>query len=345
MPKSGKEHAYGPYENRNGWRVVLVRADGARVAKVFADKAEALAVIADARNATDTRTVGDLVRDYLEHLEGTVRPGTIATTRHRLLALLRLPEEDRLLRSVTPRLALKLYQRRVADGVSPDTHRGELGCACRAFEHAHTRRGWIPSNPFEAVEPVGNLSRGKPQLRVDEARRLLAILTREPSQEATAVLVCLMMGLRAHEVVQRIGRDVDAGGTLLWIPHSKTAAGVRQVAIPSALRGRLLELVTTPEARLFTLTRHALHYHTVRFAKLAGVPRVTPHGLRGTFATLAITAGASQLQALAPQFGHNDRGETMRRHYLAPGAEESANVTRLETVLGSEVQPEEIDAN
>lgn len=339
-----KERAYGPYENRNGWRIVIVRADGARVAKTFSDHATAAKTVEEIRRQVDARTLGDAVTDYLDTLRGNgVRASTLTTTRHRLMALLQLKAGDRALRSVTARVANRLYRARVTDGVSASTHRGELGCAVRLFDHC-AERGWTSVNPFADVKPVGRLAAGKPQLRVDEARRLLGALDETP--EGTAVMMCLLMGLRAHEVVQRVGRDVDNGGRLLWIPHSKTAAGVRQVAIPAALRQRLMGLVRGPDDRLFSLTRYALHYHVIRFCRLAGVPRVTPHGLRGTFATLAVTGGGmsgapAAVAALAPQFGHNDNGATMRRHYLAPGAEETANVARLEFVL----QPEEIGAN
>lgn len=343
-----KEHAYGPYENRSGWRVVIVRADGARVAKTFSDYASAAKAVEEHRRQVDSRTLGDTVTDYLDTLASNgTRASTVTTTRHRLMALLRLKEGDRALQSVKPRLASRLYQMRVTEGVSPSTHRGELGCATRLFDHC-IERGWLSANPFSDVKPVGRLAAGKPQLRVDEARRLQLVLDGDTSPESTAVLMCLRMGLRAHEVVQRVGRDVDNGGRLLWIPNSKTAAGVRQVAIPSVLRRRLLELVRGPDERLFDLTRYALHYHAVRFCELAGVPRVTPHGLRGTFATLAVTGELTEgprlrmvdPAELAPQFGHSDAGVTMRRHYLAPGAEETANVARLESVL-----EETIDVN
>jgi hypothetical protein len=32
----------------------------------------------------------------------------------------------------------------------------------------------------------------------------------------------LLMGMRASEVVNRVTRDVDDGGRLLWIPEAKT---------------------------------------------------------------------------------------------------------------------------
>lgn len=331
--------AFGPYPNRNGWRVVVVGADGTRSAKCFADENEARAVVAALRDATSTRTVGQAVTDYLaDRRERGLAESSAVTTRHRLMALLRLTDGDRQLSKLTPAIARQLYARRTAE-VAVDTHRGEVACA-GAWGAFCVAQGWLRLNPFDGVQPTGRRSRGKAQLRVDEARRLLATVTADQSPEATAVLMALTMGLRAHEIVERTARDLDDGGRLLWISKSKTRAGVRQLAIPTALRPRLAALAEgmQPDDRIFgAMTRHMLHYHVVRFAELAGVPRVTPHGLRGTFATLAVTGG-SAAAALAPQFGHNDDGATMRRHYLAPGAEETANAARVERVLAA---PEE----
>jgi integrase len=235
---------------------------------------------------------------------------------------------------MTEARAAKLYSLRAKE-VAAATHHGELAAAVR-FMAWCVKKGWLRLNPFEGVEPQGQAARGKPQLRVDEAKRFLAVLLGDPSPEATAVTVSLLMGLRAREVVARVVRDLDDGGRLLWIPESKTAAGVRQVRVPTVLMSRLLILARGkgPQERLFgDMTRHGLHYHTVRFAKLAGVPRVTPHGLRGTFATLAVAGGDGGTETVARTIGHADAGTTLRRHYLAPGAEDSAKVRSLEGLI------------
>jgi integrase len=68
------------------------------------------------------------------------------------------------------------------------------------------------------------------------------------------VLMALLMGLRAHEVVQRTVRDLDDNGRLLVIGSSKTRAGVRTVAVPPLLRPRLLALTANraADAMIFT---------------------------------------------------------------------------------------------
>lgn len=363
MSRQGHERAHGPYQHGNRWRVVIVGANGARCfatspdgSSSFASHAEALAFIEAFRSAADCRTVGEAVRDYVaDYAANGARESSKVTARFRLVAFFRLAEADRPMRTLTPKLAQQLYAKRLQDGVSADTHRGELAYASR-FADWCVKCGWLASNPFVMIEPRGERSRGKPQLRVDEARKLLNTVNADASAEATGVLMALLMGLRAHEIVERTARDLDDGGRLLWIPKSKTRAGVRQIAVPAMLQPRLRELAAgkRPDERIFgDMTRHALHYHVVRFAELAGVPRVTPHGLRGTFTTLAVTAGLPGMAAnggmsvadTARMLGHADGGATMRRHYMAPGAEESAASARVNDFLGAGSGSDESSAN
>jgi len=53
----------------------------------------------------------------------------------------------------------------------------------------------------------------------------------------------MLMGLRAKEIVERVVRDVDDDGRLLWIPESKTEAGRRAQEVPAVLKPYLLRLV------------------------------------------------------------------------------------------------------
>lgn len=351
MPRIRTAHAYGPFAHGRRWRVVTVAADGNRARFSFAERGEAEEFRKAFLEATENRTVEIAIHDFLDFLRrdrGAVE-SSIVTNRHRLRAILRvgLKHGDRLLSTLTPAACRDLYARRSQE-VKPDTHRGELVLASKFTAWCHEQR-WLPSNPFVDVKPVGRKNHGKPQLRVDESRKLLAVLNADESLEATAVMMALLMGLRAHEIVERIGRDLDDGGRLLWISKSKTLAGVRQVVVPLELRGRLAALAEGKplDARLFgDMTRYALHYHVKRLCKVAEVPVVPPHGLRGTFATLAVTAevnggGPTSTVSVARTIGHSHHngGATLRRHYLAPGAEESAAAVRVGRVLHGDPLP------
>jgi integrase len=106
-------------------------------------------------------------------------------------------------------------------------------------------------------------------------------------------------------------RDVDDGGFLLWIPDSKTEAGRRQIDVPVQLAPLLRRLTRgrLPQAPLFahTVTRVRpqdwAREQVWRLCKLAGVPEVTPQGLRGTLATLGREVNRTS-QEVADMLGH-----------------------------------------
>lgn len=344
MPRATNERVHGPYKHGNRWRLVFVGATGARQVESYANHAEAQAALEAARAVIGDRSLGQAVRDYLA--AGTGKHSTSTTTRYRLLAIFHLVAGDRPLSSLTPKVAAQLYAVRVASGVAVATHHGELGYASR-FCGWCVERGWLRANPFEDVRPVGEKNRGKPKLRVNASRQLLEYLNGDQSVEATAVMTAFVLGLRASEVVKRTVADLDDHGRLFWIRDTKTAAGDREIEIPESLRLRLNALAAGKAStdRLFgDMTRWALHYHCVRFCELAGVPRVTPHGLRGSGATNAVRMGGS-VADVARAMGHADDGVTLRRHYLGGGAEESSRARRIESLLPASVNPDAVNLN
>ena len=144
------------------------------------------------------------------------------------------------------------------------------------------------------------------------------------TQQQVAVIgsaVALLMGLRNGEVVARVVRDLDDGGKVLVIDGAKTAAGSRRVEIPDVLRPHLLQLAKDRGAmeRLFPgLTKDGMRYWTRRLCESAGLPAVTPHGLRGTNATASLRANTNP-HLVAAALGHTSIAVTLR-HYANPEA-------------------------
>jgi integrase len=97
-----------------------------------------------------------------------------------------------------------------------------------------------------------------------------------------------------------VGRDIDDGGRLLWITKGKTESSTRKIAIPDLLVPHMarLALAAGPAGGLFVgasalkdKKKHRVDWlrrHVERVCKLAGVPVVGCHGLRGTFSSLAV---------------------------------------------------------
>lgn len=257
---------------------------------------------------------------YIEHRKQDLGPRSIVTLGHRLKAITRVVERDRLLSAVTPAIAAELYAARSIE-VSPDTHRGELAAAAAMFAWC-LERGWLRTNPFAGVKPTGRKSVRKDHLRIDEARMFRDAALGDATDAGLASAMALLMGLRASEVTDRLVRDVDDAARVLWISGAKTDAGDRCLEVPSSLRTRLKKLVTKRDAdeKLFgDVDRRWLGYHVRRICTLAEVPVVSPHALRRSWA--AIGGGAMSMEEVSQKMGHASTSIT-RRHYQPTNAEE-----------------------
>lgn len=341
------------------WRVAQIAADGTREHRYFECREEAEAFVRLFREAQGHLAVSlaEAVTEYLDHLGrfGGHRRVPLKSTkvvRSKLLGILRLtdpvarkanrgkrtpdalPILDRPIASLTPTAAQKLYTARVRDGVSPDTHRSELIYA-NAFGLWCVEREYLAEPPFAKVRPEGQLSQGKAQLRIDEARRFIrAAYADEHSAGGIAAAAILTLGCRANELMDRTVRDLDDHGRVLWIPKSKTLAGRRRVVVPPILRTRLLKLAEglAPDAFIFgTMTDGTLLKHVHRLCGVASVPEVCTHGLRGTQISLTVEIGAMVAEA-GRRAGHAGVAVT-RAHYMAPGTEDSARAERMESLL------------
>ncbi len=342
MSKHG-DRATGPYEHGNQFRVRIV-IDGKKGYRGFKTEREAWDYISEFRAATENRGLGATIEEHLTHLAtyGRAPSGnrkrqrplgalSIGTLRHRLMALLRVVEGDRPLAAVTPSAAQRLYDKRVGE-CRADTHHGELA-GTHAFFDWCVERDYTDRNPFSGVEPQGDRSAGKPSLSTDGARAFLEAATGERSMEGRACVVALVLGLRASELCARLVGDLDDRGGVLVIPKAKTRAGVRRIKLPPMVRALVAEQTAgkKPEDRIFPLSRYALHYHTVRLCKAAGVKRVTPHGLRKSMTENAVEVGGS-LDSMLGTMGWASVA-VGRKHYLEPGVEESAAASGREISL------------
>jgi integrase len=69
-------------------------------------------------------------------------------------------------------------------------------------------------------------------------------------------MTAFLLGLRASEVTDRVVRDLDDDGRLLWIEFGKTKRSRRTLEIPAILRPYLLALAKgrAPDAQLISRT-------------------------------------------------------------------------------------------
>ena len=260
---------------------------------------------------------------------------------------------------LTPKRAAALYENLVVTpthktGRPPTaaTQRYTLKLAQTLFRGA-VRRGYVCENPFESIQPVGRPSRGKKQLRFDEAERFISAAFRMFDEKgnamALAAVTALLLGCRASEVLHVRVRDLDCAGAKLWIAtrdsdyRGKTHNAARDPDVPEVLRPRLLKQAgeRSPDAYLFghastgrPKSRQVLHTTVRRVCVAAAVPIVCPHSLRGLWATAGVRSGALS-HAVAAALGHGSFAVTAK-HYVQPGAIDGVRTERLVQMLALE---------
>jgi len=286
-------------ERGDRWQIEIRDGD-ARAFRSVSSKAEALETRDEIRRETagwSSESVHAMIDRYEKHLrrKGN-RESSIATTRHRLRTLPDVP-----LGKMSLTKARAWYRQR--QRLTTDTH------------------------------PVGKRQRGKAQLRPGEAAKLADLALELGTDQAVGVLLALMLGLRAGEIVALRVRDVDAHTRRVYVDRGKTDAAERAVEVPAVL-WPLLERRLEGEPGDWLLGRHWRDWvckNTRRLCAAAGVPVVTAHGLRGTHSSLAEAAGVSG-HAVAAQLGHESE-RTTRAHYTRAEVRRKARQRKAVKVL------------
>lgn len=344
----------GPYREKKRWRLVIIDDSGRRSFYFDNEKSaqrKKAKVALTLEPSPNRKMIAHMLDEYLQFKIDTARtlPRTAWAERRRLVSFLGLYVE-REIGAVTPQRAALLYQHaanktssKTGKPLSAATHRCYLVYAKTFFGWAVERR-YIGENPFKSLRPVGRPTRGKTQLRIDEARRFIEagqqLFAEREDALAVAALVALMMGMRASEILKRRVRDVDAGGSVLWIDSGKTRNARRHLKVPKALQPMLRQLCSgkPADALVFglSLTGKPRSYQTLwwkvrQICQAADVPIVCTHSLRGLYATLAVESGALS-EAVASSLGHGSFAIT-ERHYAEPGAVHNAKTERVSSLL------------
>ncbi|MBL9040462.1 MAG: tyrosine-type recombinase/integrase [Myxococcales bacterium] len=343
---------WGPYQEGEQRFRLKVAESGVERSLMFRSLDEAEAVKADLlrrHGGSVRRTIGEVVSEWLAwcvEVRG-VKPITIENY-SKMTA--RLPQGV-LFGQVTESDARAIYQRQIEHvsghtkrPVSVATHHLFLWVAKRLWAFGLSQ-GYSRVNPWAKISPVGRKPTGKAQLRIDEARRFEAVaLSRAQAGDVPALGALLMMylGLRQGEVAARVARDIDDGGRVLWVPSGKTKNARRRLKIPEHLRPLVLAVAKDkqPDELIFYpthLDRHRAHYYVVRvkrICRLAGVPEVVPHSLRGLHATLALEGGATA-DAVAKALGHSSFAMTAQ-HYASPSSVANSRSSRVADALNAD---------
>lgn len=183
-----------------------------------------------------------------------------------------------------------------------------------------SRHAIITVNPVDMVPRPGHVSRHYKHLdQADIPRYLDAVAT---DRLALAWLLALLCGLRRGEICGLMWPDVDLAAMVLHIHNQrvsvchagtidtapKSAAGRRDVPIPAALLP-LLAIAQAPDGYVITnlrgdpYTPSGLDHAHRAMVRRADLPPISPHGLRHTMATLAVSSGV-HIRVLQSILGH-----------------------------------------
>lgn len=333
---------FGPYRVGRKWRI-HIRLPGSPAAyKSFDTKEEAEEAVKAYRLALPNQ---DLVRDVLtQYEEYLVQKGNRASSNETTMYFLRgLLDESDTMNQLSPKRMEKSYLDYAATH-SVDTSRNALA-QLRTFFNWCIKKKIVRKNPTANITPMGRRKKGKKQLKKSESRKFAGLslqLAQKGDEGALAAHMSLILGLRSGEVTKRKVGDVDVNedGTLLWIDKGKSKAAERAVGVPDPLVRILLERTKGKkrDAWLFPSTASSGHRgktwlrkNVKRICKLADVPVVSPHGLRGTNATMMMLAGFDS-NALTRWLGHTSFTMT-KEHYLAPGTIEQVRAENMAKIM------------
>lgn len=346
-----KERVLGPYEQHNGWRIIIIDERGGRKSKLFKTEKAALRgkelLLAELEH--EEHTTESALKEYKAHLAAAGdKPESIDVVEWAVDLFFPEPVQ---LGMLSAKRCAKIYEevrtrpsKLTKKPLANDTHRGALSRVKAFFDWCvEAPRRWLKENPLAEVKGVGKLRpRGKSlgkygnELRVKQAREWFAKAVEwsgNGDEGAIAALTCCLLGMRAGEIVSRRVRDLDedmAPGDLLWIPCSKTPAGRRTLEVPDVLRPFLLARAEGKDGQrpLFELAVGVEHDNgwvrrqVQRICKAVKVPMVTAHAMRGLLATLTAERGMAG-HLIAATLGHTSYEGMTLKAYAAPGSHET----------------------
>lgn len=193
------------------------------------------------------------------------------------------------------------------------------------------REGWLQRNPFNAGDPLIDVSAERMRERIltlDEERRLLDACGHPKRSHLRPLLICLLdTGARKSEMLKLRWSDVDFVARTITIQAMTTKTlKTRQVAMTTRMYHELLQLweasSKAPDARVLGITDNVRRSFSsackIAGIKEGGIDGLTLHALRHTAAT-RLVKGQMPLQMVGRILGHSQPQTTYR--YLSTNSE------------------------
>jgi integrase len=296
-------------------------------------------------------TVAQLLTTWLEAIEPTLGEHTRASYRT-VVRLHCIPAIGYVrLHELTPLIIqhfyadLLRYGARGRQPLAPASVRRTHLILHAAFAWAE-RTDLLTPNPVSKVRPPRAEQRVRETLTLEEAHRVLAALRGHWLEPF--VWLALTTGLRGGELLRLKWADVDLVHGSLTVRKSKSPAGQRVVVLPPEVVALLSELAARragdtmqrAESHIIVSSRGVSYANlgnirAVWYRLLAahGLPRVTLHGLRHTWATLHRHLGTS-LQTVSEMAGHHSIAVTADVYTRANPQQQRAAAEALGRLLG-----------
>lgn len=292
------------------------------------------------RNAErKTGTVNDLCDEYLREAIALKKESTVQSDRYRIDRHVR-PLLGKLTVTDVRREHIERFRDDVATGRTAARPRGvrkrtdpmakggrgtatrTIGLLGGIFQFA-VDRGIRPDNPVRGVKKFVERKCDR-YLTADEIGQLADALAKSDASQfaKTIIRILLLTGARKGEIEALRWREVDFDRALLRFQDSKT--GEKIVPVTTAVVD-LLKAVPRPvnsEYVFPSLRKKDAHYRGTKrvweaLREEAGLPGLRLHDLRHTFASLAVSSGAS-LPMIGKLLGHRDSKTTERYAHLQP---------------------------
>lgn len=219
--------------------------------------------------------------------------------------------------------AWKSHQQSV-EKAAPSTVNQRMVALSRYFQWAMARE-LVRSVPTADVKSLQIPARAPQALSRQEVRRLLRVTQRDADERDVAIVELLVgTGIRVGELLALEVGDVYIGkrSGRLVIREGKHSS-YREVPLTKDVRRALSAYLSVhpqvddENAPLWWGARGPLKHRSSisrlldRYALRAGLPSVTPHQLRHTFATHYLEANPDDLRGLAALLGHSDLSTVM----------------------------------
>lgn len=309
---------------KTGWQVDIMpqgRA-GRRVRKTFKTQGEAKRFEAYVRGKAavnepyapkkrDSRRLKDLVQLWYDFHGVTLKDGK---RRHSQMQALADMMGNPIASTITPMDAVKFRQKRLSDGIHPNTANHDQA-HLRAVFNRLTRLGeWEGTNPFASIQPIRIDETELTYLTEGDMSRLLQVLEQSPNPDVVLITkLCLATGARWSEAQTLRAENLRDGRVTYTGTKNRRN---RTIPLPESLYQALAK--HGPRiGRLFRTDAYKAFSAGIIEAGIQLPRGQRTHVLRHTFASHFMMNGGDVL-TLQKILGHQTITMTMRYAHLSP---------------------------